>query len=354
MASRDVSAHSDVTRLTVDRVYTSVASPLRFRYDRSRWTPRRVRNDLLASLDDDIGARQTAPEYSLSSYEVTRFDMANGDVALFAWNDTEAYWLGNTQTPSALWRTDKRGWEDVPFPVARWARRELLADLHEQAPWIEPYRYLSWFFLPVLMAKDGREVVRTFLKEHAAGFPDASHQEALSFFEEFLSTGTLEPYRETMAGKLGTSDRLDLARMSAAMGEFVVARHLFVAGYDPIPEVELGSGHALDFRVEDTLVEVARPQAPSSRRVADTPAAAIRETAGSKTRDQLDAHPGTLLVLDCSSFRDDEWAAIRDERPKLPYRPAIVMRTRPSGRAEGYETGDVPIDLSETVEFVDG
>lgn len=328
-----------------------MASPLRFRRDSGGWSEQRVRQELFHPLDGNLGATWTSPHYALHGWETARFEMDNGDRALFAWRDGEAYWLGNTETPSALWRTDKHDWEEVPYEIARWARRELLADLYEEAPWLEPYEYLAWFFLPVLMAKDGREVARTFLRDHAAGFPDADYRDALAFYNDFLRTGVLEPHRETMAGKLGTSDRLDLTRMRAAMAEFTVAKLLSDAGHEFVPEVELDSGYALDFRVGDQLIEVARPQPPEIRTVSTTPISAIRETAASKTDGQLDAHDRALLVIDCSTFPDDEWRAIRGEKPGLPYEPALVIRARPDGRIEGYERGQVPIDVSDAVEL---
>jgi len=54
-----------------------------------------------------------------------------------------------------------------------------------------------------------------------------------------------------MASKLGTSAGVDLTRMQATMGEFNVAKLLHDADHDFEPEVELGSGHALDFQVDD-------------------------------------------------------------------------------------------------------
>jgi hypothetical protein len=280
--------------------------------------------------------------------------MDNGDRALFAWrtDDPMAYWIGNTETPSALWRTDKQDWETVPFELARWARRELLAELYENAPWIEPYSYLAWFFLPVLMSKDGRETTRRFLREHAAGFPNASWETALSFYDSFLSTGALDEHREVMAGKLGTSARLDLTRMRAAMAEFTVAKVLFEAGHDPTPEVDVETGHTLDFRTDGgTLVEVARPQPPTRRSVADTPTAAIRETAATKATGQLENYPNTVLVVDCSSFPDDEWRTLAAEQPTLDHQPTVVLRARPSGRIDGFELGQVSLDFDEAVEL---
>ncbi|MFB6155488.1 MAG: DUF5784 family protein [Haloferacaceae archaeon] len=328
-----------------------MASPLRFRYARRQWDLETVRRDVLSPLDANLGATMSLTWYRPpSGYEARRFDMDNGDTALLAWADGEAYWLGNTETPSSLWHTDKYSFAEVPDPVSAWAERELLAELYEQTPWLEAYPTLSWFFLPVFLSKDGRETTRRFFDEHAAGFPDATRDEALSFFEEFLETGVLDDHREVMAGKLGTSKRLDLTRMTAAMGEFNAARILSEAGYGLTPEIAVATGHSLDFRAERgndaTLVEVTRPL-PPTRRAADTAVAAVRETAKTKTDGQLEAHGGGVtLFVDCSSFTDDDWYRIRDERPDVRHRPAVVFRIRPSGDVEWYEKGAVPLDLN--------
>lgn len=333
-----------------------MASPLRFRVDQTTWSIDRVRNELVGPLDDSFGATLASPRYELSAaWTARRLEMDNGDRALFAWrtDDPVAYWIGNTETPSVLWRTEKEDWEAVPYELARWARRELLAEFYEEDPWFESYPHLSWFFLPVLMSKDGRETTREFLREHAAGFPDATAEEGVSFYESFLSTGALDDHRAVMAGKLGTSSQLDLTRMRAAMGEFTVAKVLFEAGLDPTPEVDVETGHTLDFRTADeTLVEVVRPQPLSRRSAAGTPAGAIRETAASKATGQLEHYGDALLVVDCSSFPDDEWDALASEQPPLDHHPAVVIRARPTGTIEGYELGDGPIDLSDAVELV--
>ena len=156
-----------------------------------------------------------------------------------------------------------------------------------------------------------------------------------------------------MASKLGTSAGTDLTRMAATMGEFIVAKLLFDAGVEFVPEVELDSGHALDFRVDGQhLVEVTRPLPPTRRSRADTAVAAVRQTGQSKTRAQLDKHPGTTLVIDCSSFRDDEWYAVRDERPTVGYKPALVYRARPNGAIEGFLHGNPPFDLGGAMRLV--
>lgn len=283
-------------------------------------------------------------------FHARRFDMDNGDVALFAWNDDGGYWLGNTETPSTLWRTEKYTFDEVPYEVARWAERELLAQLHEEAPWLDAYPHVSWFFLPVFLSKDGRKSTRAFFQEHAAGFPDATADEALSFYETFLETGALDDHRYVMAGKLGTSRSLDPTRMSAAMSEFTAAKLLVDAGYDVTPEIEVTTGHFIDFRAtrgddEDHLVEVTRPL-PPRHRSASSPIRAIRETAETKTSGQLQAHGGGVtLLVDCSSFPDGDWARLMDERPDVGHRPAVVYRVRPDGHVEGYTKGSVPVNI---------
>jgi len=334
-----------------------VARPLRFRRSPESWSADRVRRKLLEPLDANIGAREADPQFEPAGpWRGHRFEMDNGDLALFARGDGEAYWIGNTETPSELWRTEKFGWTEVPYQVARWAQRELLAELYRAVPWLEPYPHLSWFFLPVLLSKDGRETTREFLGEHAAGFPDADRDEALSFYESFLHTGVLDRYRETMAGKLGTSEYLDVSRMRAAMGEFTAAKLLVDAGYRITPEIEVDTGHSLDFRAvgpggEEVLVEVTRPQ-PTARRSAATPAAAIRDTAGAKARGQLSEHGETVLLVDCTSFPDDEWRAIAGERVRTQHTPAVVFRARPDGTVSGYEVGSVPLSLSGAIEWI--
>ncbi|MEM4780648.1 MAG: DUF5784 family protein [Halalkalicoccus sp.] len=333
-----------------------MARPLRFRHSPQSWTPDRLDRDLLRSLDGAIGARCSRPWYTpANGYEARRFDMDNGDTALFIWNDDGAYWLGNTETPSALWRTEKYTFDEVPFPIARWAQRELLAELHEEEPWLADYPHLSWFFLPVFCSKDGRETTRAFFREHAAGFPDATREEACAFYEAALNRGVLDPYRYTMASKLGTSSQLDPVRMSATMSEFTVADLLAEAGYEITPEIEVTTGHSIDFRAETngtgSLVEVTRPL-PPTRRTANTAVAAVRETARTKTTGQLADHGGGItLLVDCSSFRDDEWAQVRGEQPSVGHRPAVVFRARPSGRIEAYAKGSLPVKLDRAIEW---
>ena len=325
-----------------------MAGPVRFRHSTESWDETRVERVLYRPLDDRFGAEVRMPWFSPPpDYEARRLEMTNGDLALFAWGE-DAYWLGNTETPEALWRTEKYTFEEVPYPVARWAQRELLAALEESDPWLADYEYVSWFFLPVVFSKDGRETTREFFREHAAGFPDSDRDEALAFYDEVLATGTLDDFRYTMASKLGTSEHLDLVRMRATMAEFNAAKLLTDAGHTFTPEVPLDSGHALDFRVHDpnVLVEVTRPEPPTRRR-AGTPAAALRETVAGKRGDQLRAHADAVVAVDCSSFRDDEWRAVAAEQPAAGHEPALVYWIRPDGRLEGYARGDVPLAVPD-------
>lgn len=327
-----------------------MAKPLRFRRSDEHWSEGRVRSDLLGPLDANLGAEMRRPWYKApDGYEAVRFEMDNGDIALFAWNENRGFWVGNTETPRALWQTEKYTFEEVPDRVGEWAEKELLAQLHEEAPWLTDYPTLSWFFLPVLLSKDGRHTSRAFLREHAAGFPDADADTALSFYEEFLATGVLDEHRYTMASKLGTSQQLDATRMAASMSEFNVAWLLDQAGYDITPEIDVTTGHAIDFRARTdsggTLVEVTRPL-PPRKRAANSAVAAVRETAATKTGGQLAEHGGGVtLFVDCSSFPDDAWQQVRGEQPDVGHRPAVVFRLRPDGQVEGYSKGAVPLDL---------
>ncbi|MFB6106703.1 MAG: DUF5784 family protein [Halobacteriaceae archaeon] len=325
-----------------------MAKPLRFRHSPRQWHEGRVRDALYADLDANLGATIGDPWFAPPpDWEAVRFDMDDGSLALFCWTDEEAYWLGNTETPSALWRTEKYTFEEVPYPVARWAQRELLAGLHDADPWLEPYPHVSWFFLPVFCSKDGRETTRAFFRDHAAGFPDASADEALTFYESVLRTGALDDYRYVMASKLGTSEYLDETRMAATMGEFDAAHLLHEAGYEVTPEIAVTTGHSIDFRADPggSLVEVTRPLPPADRR-AGTPAAAVRETAATKTAGQLEEHGGGVtLFVDCTSFPDDAWAQVRGEAPAVGHKPAVVFRVRPDGTVEGYELGSPPVDV---------
>ena len=321
-----------------------MAGPIRFRHSTESWTESRVRDALYQPLNGKFGAELVTPRFDPPpGYTARRLSMHNGDLALFAWDRSGAYWLGNTETPKSLWQTEKYTFAEAPYPVTRWAQRELLADLRESEPWLAAHEYVAWFFLPVLFSKDGRETTRRFFREHASGFPDATREAGLEFYERVLGRGKLDEYRYTMASKLGTSDRLDPVRMRASMAELNATKLLLDAGHGFVPEVELGSGHALDFRADgETLVEVTRPEPPGRRR-AGTPAAALRDTVGNKTTTQLDAHDGAVLFVDCSSFRDDEWASLRAQQPDVGYRPTVVYRMRPDGSTNGFTHGSVPL-----------
>lgn len=145
--------------------------------------------------------------------------------------------------------------------------------------------------------------------------------------------------------------------MSATMGEFIAAKLIVDAGYAIVPEIEVTTGHSLDYRATagatNVLVEVTRPQPPQTR-VAAGPVAAVRDTAETKTEGQLAEHGGgAVLFVDCSSFSGEQWAAVRNEQPNVRHRPAVVYRIRPNGLGEGYRKGSVPLDLEGTLEFVD-
>ena len=348
-----------------------MAQPLRFRRSPGRWDKNRVRTQIERPLDQNLGAAAGDPWYaSPPGFGARRFDMDDGSWALFCWSDEDprppdgagggpvGYWLGNTETPSALWRTDKYGFDAVPYPVSRWAQRELLAGLHDDDPWLADYPHVSWFFLPVFCSKDGAATTRAFFRDHAAGFPDATRKEGTGYVERVLHPGILDGYRETMAGKLGTSTSMDLVRMSATIGEFTAAKLLTDAEYAITPEAAVTTGHSLDYRAADPvtgeawLAEVTRPQ-PVSTRSASGPVAAVRDTVETKTSGQLSAHGGgATLLVDCSSFPADDWAAVKAAKPDVGHRPAIVLRARPSGRIEAYQKGSVPLAFDDALEWV--
>lgn len=339
-----------------------MATPLRFRYSPGNWTDGRVTASLYEDLDENLGARAAAPWYSSpEGYEARRFEMDDGSFALFCWTDGDVgpsgtdsgsagYWLGNTETPSSLWRTDKYGFAEVPEPICSWVERELTAMLFDDEPWFEAYPTMAWFFITVLCSKDGSETTRRFFRDERAGFPDTTREEALDFYENFLAGGTLDPYREEMAAKLGTSEIFDRTRMAATMGEFDAAWLLTQAGYDVTPEIEVSTDHVLDFRAEredsdPTLVEVTRP-VPPNRRSVTSPVRAVKDTVSTKTTGQLEAHGGGVtLLVDCSSFPDEAWNRVYGEQPAVGHRPAVVFRLRPSGLVQGYTVGSVPLDL---------
>lgn len=327
-----------------------MARPLRFRKAPGGWTRDRVRGQLYESLERNLGATSRSTWYRQpAGYDATRFEMDNGDVALFCWNADAGYWIGNTETPSALWRTEKHGFDEVPEAVSRWAQRELLAQLYEESPRFEAYPHLAEFFLPVLLSKDGRHTTRAFFLEHGAGFPDADPDRGMAFYDAFLGTGALDDYRYLMAAKLGTSDTVDPGRMEATMAEFNVAKLLHDAGYEVTPEASVSTGHSIDFRADPVgvLVEVTRPL-PPPRRSADSPITAIRETVETKTGGQLSAHGGGIvLFVDCSSFSERAWEVIRSDEPSVGHRPAIVVRLRPDGDVDGYVDGTSPLELPD-------
>ena len=335
-----------------------MAKPLRFRYSPEAWSAGRVNREIYQPLQGNLGARSVAPRFdAVGGWETHRFEMENGDLALFAWRDEEGYWMGNTETPKSLWRTEKFSWPEVPYPVARWAQRELLDTLQEEEPWLAEFPHVSWFFLPVFMSKDGRNSTRAFFRKHAAGFPDAGWEESTRFLEHFLHTGALDAYRHTMAGKLGTAEQVDRVRMSAAISEFIAGKILVEAGYAITPEIEVSTGHSLDYRAEsettNVLVEVTRPQIPK-RRAASGPVAAIRDTAETKTSGQLAAHGGgATLFVDCSSFAEENWTPIREATPDVHHRPAVIYRARPDGHVEGYRKGAIGLDLDSAIDFLD-
>jgi hypothetical protein len=331
-----------------------VAGPLRFRRSNGTWTRERVRGQLLSPLESSFGARLEEPWFEVDDdrYDAVRLEMDNGDFALFCFRPGRAYWLGNTETPEPLWRTDKETFAEAPYAVSRWGKRELTARVELTDPWLADYEYVTWFFLPVFCSKDGRDTTRRFFAEDAAGFPDATSEAGLAFYEEFLRSGVLDEHRYTMASKLGTSAGYDLTRMRATMGEFTVAKILADAGLAFEPEVQQDSGHALDFAVDGRLVEVTRPEPPARRSHADHPVAAVRETGGAKRGDQLAKHPDSTLFIDCTSFTDTEWAAVAGERPGVGHEPTVVFRARPDGRIEGYCDGSLPFDIDGAIEWV--
>ena len=343
-----------------------MASPLRFRISDRGWGDGQFRRRVVAPLDDKFGVsveRTDRPE----GHEGRVLRMKNGDFALFAWNGDGAYWTGNTETPEALWGTNKRRFRRVGGDVADWAEEELLRALENEAPWLERYPGIAEFFLPVLMSKDGRETAREFLRT-GAGLPNSHSNSnsdagvdadvALSFYDGLVSSGVFEGHRYTMASKLGTSEGHDRVRMEATMGEYNAARILHDAGYDVEPEIGMESGHSLDFRAKrngtDAIVEVTRPT-PTGRRKASTPEEAVRETAEKKSEagGQLRENDGVLFV-DCSSFDDGAWQRIVNRKPVTGHEPAVVYRTRPGEKpiTEAYLRGHTQLRLSDAVVWV--
>jgi hypothetical protein len=327
-----------------------VARPLRFRYAPGSWSVDRVRSEVYGPLNANLGARMGQPWYAPpEGVEARRFDIDNGDTALICWDEEAAYWLGNTETPSSLWRTDKVALAEAPSEMTEWAEQEFLAELLEAEPWLAPYPTLASFFLPVLCSKDGADSTRTFLRDHACGFPDADLDDALTFYDATLARGIFDADRETMAAKLGTSKQVDCGRMAATMGEFDAARLLDDAGHGFTPEAAVDGGYSLDYRTDaGRLVEVTRPL-PAARRAAG-PIAGLRETANAKVDGQLAGRAGeAVLFVDCTSFPDDDWARVAGERPEPTHRPAVVYRYRPSGLVAGYTVGDPGLGVAGLV-----
>jgi hypothetical protein len=282
--------------------------------------------------------------------------MGNGDVALFAWRPegSNAYWTGNTETPKALWRTEKRAFEDVGGVLAEWAQEHLLTLLFNEAPWLKRYPNIAWFFLPVLMSKDGSETARQFLRT-GAGLPNVDADVALEFYDEVVGSGIFEGERYTMASKLGTSEGDDRIRMEATMAEFNAAKILHDAGYAVEPEIEVETGHSLDFRAVgygvDVIVEVTRPT-PTGRRKASTPERAVRETATKKTEAGAQLRKNdAVLFIDCSSFDDSAWSRIVEKKPSASHEPAVVYRTLPGG-TEAFLKGWTRLRLTDAVNWV--
>ena len=332
-----------------------MASPLRFRVSHERWGQGRFEREVLRPLDDKFGASAERTD-GPTGYEGRLLRMRNGDVALFAWrpDGSNAYWTGNTETPKELWRTEKRAFEEVGGELADWAQEHLMNLLLDEAPWLGRYESLARFFLPVLMSKDGAETARDFLRT-GAGLPGVDADMALSFYDRIVASGVFEGHRYTMASKLGTSEGSDRVRMEATMGEFNAAALLHDAGYAVEPEIEVETGHSLDFRAsrdgDSFIVEVTRPT-PTGRRKADTPERAVRETAAKKTEEgaQLRGNDAVLFV-DCSSFDDGAWRRIVDEKPSAGHEPAVLYRTRPD-RVEAFLKGETRLRLTEAVEWV--
>ncbi len=343
-----------VTRILTGSQTMCVAGPLRFRRSDATWALERVREQLLSPLDAAFGAQLKDPWFSIEDdrYAAVRITMDNTDFALFCYRDNQAYWLGNTETPEVLWHTEKETFAEAPYAVARWAQQELTARLEVTDPWLAAYEYVTWFFLPVFFSKDGRDTTRRFFAEDAAGFPDASADEGLSFYESILTTGVLDEYRYTMASKLVTSAETDLGRMRAAMAEFNAAKLLNDAGLTFDHEVQLDSGHALDFEVDGSLIEVTRPEPPARRQYTDSPTTAIRDSGAAKMDEQLSKHPEAVLCIDCTSFSDAEWKTITTDQPMTTHSPTVVYRARPNGRIKGYPIGTLPFDLHEGIEWV--
>jgi hypothetical protein len=100
------------------------------------------------------------------------------------------------------------------------------------------------------------------------GFPDASREAAIEFYETVFASGNHGEFRYTMASKLGTSKQLDHTRMAATMAEFNVDWLLVESGYDTTPEIDVTTGHAMACRAEKEghwHASRSNPSAPADR-----------------------------------------------------------------------------------------
>ena len=119
-----------------------------------------MRRELFEPLDERFGATLADPWFTPEGYESRRLEMDNGDFALFYWTHEataapdgepvdggpDAYWLGNTETPETLWRTDKYTFDEAPGAVGKWAENELFARFEVEEPWLARHEHLSQFF----------------------------------------------------------------------------------------------------------------------------------------------------------------------------------------------------------------
>ncbi|MDY7080997.1 MAG: DUF5784 family protein [Halobacteria archaeon] len=307
------------------------------------WNTHRFENRVVAPLDSKFGVTVdeiNSPDGNGNDYEARRLRIGDDsdELALFAWNGNRAYWLGNTETPEVLWRTDKVTFDEAPDEISEWAQRELYRILKQEEPELTEYTHLAWFFLPVLMSKDGRETAREFLL-NGAGFPDTDSDEALAFYDGLIQSGVFDGYRYTMASKLGTRERHSELHMAAAMAEFNAAKILHDSGYDIVPEVSIDGGYSLDFAVEgeDRFVEVTRPERKSK------PVKAVKEATKRKSNGQLN-DTEALLFVDCSNFDRREWGRIASERPNAHHEPTVFYWMRP-GNVEAFAVGKPELDL---------
>jgi len=149
-----------------------------------------------------------------------------------------------------------------------------------------------------------------------------------------------DDYRETMAGKLGTSTSLDLVRMSAAIAEFTAARILTEAGYEAEHQDRLaGRGHAPATRLW-TLCEATlsrRSATPRRRRRADS------------WRHTVAASPSSLTAP--PSQRTTGRPCAKRDRRSVIGRPLSCARAR-TDTSKDIGKGSVPIDLSAAIDWV--